>query len=295
VAGPLVGIVRRSGFISRRAWSRAVAVVAGLLAAAPAPPPAGNPDAGQILQRAEEIRSPQIDYTVDFRLRAVDPNSSWKERTAAYTMIAHGKDYSLVVMREPKQFYPGTLLIREGLYWLLLPRSERPFQLAPRHVLNGDISNGDLARGNLIAYYDVRLDGEETVRGEPCWRLELTRARNLALYKRIRGWITKRDFRPWTFEYYGETGALLKIAHYEDYRKTPLGVRSMRIEVENRIRPGERTTLTFSDLREFDASKLTYTPQALREFRDAALSVLDAGGGQVKAEELLTILGGEEP
>ena len=133
------------------------------------------------------------------------------------------------------------------------------------------------------------------MRGEPCWRLELTRVKNLALYKRIRAWITKRGFRPWKFEYYGETGALLKIAHYEDYRKTPLGVRSMRIEVENRIRPGERTTLTFSNLREFDASRLTYTPQALREFRDAALSVQDAGGGQASPEDLLTILGGEGP
>ncbi|MDX1389437.1 MAG: hypothetical protein R3344_09630, partial [Acidobacteriota bacterium] len=86
-----------------------------------------------ILRRAEQIRSPQEDYAVDFELFVVDPDSSWKERTARYTMIAHGKDYSLVVMHEPEQFYPGTLLIAKGLYWLLLPRSSKPFQLAPRH------------------------------------------------------------------------------------------------------------------------------------------------------------------
>jgi hypothetical protein len=150
------------------------------------------PGGWEILRRAEEVRSPEIDYAVEFVLKATDPASSWKERTASYMMIAHGKDYSLVMMREPSQFYPGTLLIAKGFYWLLLPRSEKAFQLAPRHVLNGDISNGDLARGNLLAFYKVYLQGEATIRGEPCWHLELTRTTNLAMYKKIHAWITKK-------------------------------------------------------------------------------------------------------
>ena len=133
------------------------------------------PKARKILARAEQIRSPEQDYTVELSLKVTDPTTFWKERGAAYMLIAHGKDYSFIMMREPKAFYSGTLLIDRGLYWLLLPRSEKPIQLAARQVLSGDIANGDLARGNLIKYYDVRLDGEEVVREEPCWRLELTR------------------------------------------------------------------------------------------------------------------------
>ncbi len=249
------------------------------------------PGGWHVLHRAEEVRSPEIDYAVEFVLKVTDPASSWKERTASYMMIAHGKDYSLVMMREPSQFYPGTLLIAKGFYWLLLPRSEKAFQLAPRHVLNGDISNGDLARGNLLAFYEPRVLGEATIRGEPCWRLELTRTTNLAMYKKIHAWITKKDYRPWRFHYYGETGALLKVADYEDYRETELGIRSMRIRVQNKVRPGEETVLTFSNLRKIDASVLNYTREGLPAFRNAALAKKKLDGEQAQAEDLLRALG----
>ncbi len=196
------------------------------------------------------------------------------------------------LLNKPSQFfYLFWLLIAKGFYWLLLPRSEKAFQLAPRHVLNGDISNGDLARGNLLAFYEVRLQGEATIRGEPCWRLELTRTTNLAMYKKIHAWITKKDYRPWRFHYYGETGALLKVADYEDYRETALGIRSMRIRVQNKIRPGEETVLTFSNLRKIDASVLNYTREGLRAFRNAALAKKKLDGEQAQAEDLLRALG----
>ena len=248
------------------------------------------PTAREILRRAEEVRSPATDYTVDFTLDATDPGTSWKERSATYTLVAQGKDYSFVMMRQPKLFYPGTLLIAKGLYWMLLPRSKKPFQLAPRHVLSGDISNGDLARGNLLEYYDVELDGEETVRDEPCWRLKLTRSSFLGMYKSIRARITKKDFRPWKFEYYGETGALLKAADYEDYRETALGIRAMRIQVYNRVRPGEKTVLTFSNLRPIDASVLDFSIAGMQAFRDMALE-RTISEKQVEVEELLTAFG----
>ena len=248
------------------------------------------PPARKILARAEKIRNPGLDYTVELGLKVIDPKTHWKERTAAYTMIAHGKDYSLIMMREPRTFYPGTLLIDRGLYWLLLPRSEKAIQLAARQVLRGDIANGDLARGNLVEHYDARLDGEEVVREEPCWRLELTRAQDVAMYKRIRAWITKKDSRPWKFEYYGETDTLLKVAYYEDYRETALGVRSMRIVVENSMRPSEKTVLTFSDLRAIDASGFDFSRERMPAFRDAAQAKLKKSGVQARTEDLIALI-----
>ena len=77
------------------------------------------------------------------------------------------------------------------------------------------------------------------------------------------------------------------MASYEDYRKTPIGVRSMRIEVESRIRRGEKTTLTFSDLRKIDASGLDFTREGLSAIRDAAMAYLKSEGVQVGVEELV--------
>jgi len=264
-------------------------------APAPAAGPASGPAAGQgpaaeILRRAEEIRSPEIDYALDFTLRAVNPTTVWKERTARYTMIAHGKDHGLVLMREPAQFYPGTLLIMRGLYWLLLPKAARPLQLSAQSVLEGDISYGDLARGNLLRNYTARLDGEEKIGGARCWRLELTRIGYEANYPRIRCWVEKRNSRPRKFEYYGKTGSLLKTALYEQYEKTALGLRPVRIVVTSPGRPDETTTLLFSDLRPLDLSHVSFTVDGLVAFRDAARSRLGADGTQSRVEDLVAQL-----
>ena len=268
------------------------ALILGTVAcAAGSPASAAPPTAGEILARAEAVRSPELDYAVDFRLEVVRERGALRKRSASYTMIAHGKDESLVVMREPHGFYPGTLLIRGAQYWLLLPRATKPYQLSPRHVLNGDISNGDLARGNLLRHYVPRLLGKETVRDERCWQLELEPSSRLAVYSRIRVWITRRQAYPWRFEYYGGTGSLLKVVDYDDYRETPLGIRSMRIEVENKVRVGEHTTLTFSELRPIDTSGLSYTPEGLQAFRDSALTRQERDGRQAELEELLDLVG----
>ncbi len=247
--------------------------------------------ASEILRRAEEIRSPETDYAVDFALRAVNPTSAWKERSARYSLIAHGKDHSLILIREPATFYPGTLLIMRGLYWLLMPKAEKPLQLSAQIVLEGDISYGDLARGNLVRNYAVRLDGEEKVRGARCWRLELTQTGSEANYPRVRCWVEKRSFRPRKFEYYGKTGALLKTALYEEYRKTRLGVRPVRIEVTSPSRPDETTTLLFSDLRPLELSHVSFTTEGLIAFREAARSLLGAHGSQSRVEDLVASLG----
>ena len=269
--------------------------VAGLTAAAPPASAREKLDASEILRRAEEVRSPDRDYAVDFTLHVVSPDSVWKERTARYTMIAHGKDHSLVLVRQPKSFYPGTLLIERHRYWLMFPRSQKPIQLSAQQILNGDISNGDLTRGNLLNHYKPRIDGEEKLDGKRCWRLELTQNSNVVHYPRIRYWIDKKKLRPVKFEYYGKTGALLKTAHYEDYRKGPLGVRSMRIVVETYKREDEKTTMTFTNLREIDTSPLSFTREGMIAFRDLAREKYQAEGEQAQPEDLIAELGAGAP
>jgi hypothetical protein len=268
-------------------------VLAGGLAALGAA--AVAPDAREILRRAEDVRSPELDYAVEFRLDATDPGTSWKQRSSAYTMIARGKDQSIVLMREPQAFHSGALLMTEGAFWLQLPHAERPLQLSPLHVLGGDAAYGDLARGNLLASYEPRLDGEEDVGGEPCYRLELVRTRSSALHPRLRYWVTKQGYRPKKLAFYGNTQTVLRIAHYEDYREGPLGLRSMRIDVDHPARPHERTVLTFSQLRPLDLSRLELTRETLPAIRDAVRAQLESDGTHARAEDLVQALGAAKP
>src|SRR5262245_14599996 len=149
----------------------AAALPAGLQA--PIAAPRREPDAVEILKRSEEVRSPDIQYAVDFTITVKDDYTPGVPRSASYTMVASGKDSSMVLMQQPEGFYGGTLLIRKGEYWLILPKASRSLQLSSEQVLRGDIANGDLARGNLLATYRPSVTGQETMDRDRCWRLEL--------------------------------------------------------------------------------------------------------------------------
>jgi len=207
-------------------------------------------------------------------------------------MIARGKNRSMVLMLEPKGFYGTTLLIRDGEYWLVASRATKPIQLSAEQILSGDVSNGDVARANLLTDYQPRLDGEETIEADPCWRLELTARSQKQRYPRVRAWIERKKFLPRQLEFYGMTGALIKTAHYRNYEKTPLGIRSMRLDVESSTELNRKTSMVFTNLRKVNASPIDFSPEGMLAFRDAALAKLEADGRQAHPQDLLEALSG---
>lgn len=226
-------------------------------------------DPAEILRRSEKVRSPSVDYAVDFSVSVLDDYTPGQPRSASYTMIASGKERAMALMLGPDQFHGGTLLIRGSEYWLLLPKSTRAIQLSGDAIRRGDVANGDVARANLVAEYEPTLDGEETVDGEPCFRLQLAALSEDAYYPKIRGFVTKGRYLPKKYEYYGRSGSLLRTAVYGDYRKTPLGMHSMKLEVKSPQEMNRTTTMVFSNLRRTDASTVEFTPEGMIRFREA--------------------------
>jgi hypothetical protein len=249
-----------------------------------------EPDASELLRRAEEVRSPDMQYAVDFTITVRDDYTPGVPRSATYTMVASGKDSTMVLMLRPEGFYGGTLLIESGEYWLILPKATRSLQLSSEQVLRGDIANGDLARGNLLAAYRPRLTGQETVGDDRCWRLELAPAGPEARYARIVLWAAVKDGGPRKLEYYGQTEALLRTVLYHDYRRTALGLRSMRLEVDSPLEMRRKTTLVFSNLRRVNPGPIVFTPDGMVPFRDAAMARRHEGGAPASIEEILTVL-----
>src|SRR5262249_37506042 len=160
----------------------------------------------------------------------------------------------------------------------------KALQLSSEQVLRGDISNGDLARANLLSQYEARLDGEETVEGDRCWRLELAPKAQGERFSRIVGWISDKTVLPLKSAYDGRSGSLLKSARYLDYRKTPIGVRPTRLEIDTPDDMSRKTTMTFSNLRKIDASPLRFTPDGMLAFRDAAKAKKEGSGAAARTE-----------
>jgi hypothetical protein len=225
---------------------------------------------GEILRQAEEVRSPSLDYAVDFSISVADDYTPGKTRTASYTMIAAGKARAIILMLGPDPFFGGTLLSRDREFWLLLPLASRAIQLSSKALLRGDESSGELARTDLSEGYDAKLDGEEPVDGEPCFRLELAARSADSAFPRVRAFIAKGKVRPVKYEYYGRDGALRRTARYGDYKKTPLGTRPMKLTIDSDVATHRTTTMVFSNLRRADASTVDFSPEGMIPFRDAA-------------------------
>jgi len=250
--------------------------------------------ASAILQRSEKNRSPEGNYAVDFTITVRDDRIAAPVRTVSFAMLVHGREQAIVLMLAPQPFYGGSLLIAFGEYWLLLPRADRPLQLSRDQVLRGDVANGDLARSNLAEEYRPHLEGEESIEGEPCFRLELIRARSTARYSRILCWVSTREQQTRKLEFYGLTGSLLSTARYRNYRKTSVGVLPVSIEISSGVDPHQKSTIAFSDARAIDLSKIAFTPAGLEAFKTAALRLAGAGEAPPRLEAILARLVGDD-
>jgi hypothetical protein len=265
-----------------------IAVLVALQLAAAAGAEARPTGAEQILRKAEEIRNPDLDYAVDFTIHGVSRGAAVKERDASYSMLARGKDRTVILMRTPEFLYGALVLMAEDRYWMLLPKASKPWELSGAQMMNGDIATGELARINLTRGYTASLSGEETLNGEVCFRLELQTENDAARYTRIVYWVAKKGFLPRKLEHYGRTGGLLKTVVYGDYRKGALGLRSMRLDIESFDEWKEGSTLSFSNLRKLEVPPASFTADGLIPFRDAALAARDtAAAGDVPLERIV--------
>ena len=269
---PLANVALRAVF---------VLVAIGLVEARP-------PGAEEILNRAEEIRNPDLDYAVDFTIHTELRGATVSERDASYSMIASGKDRTVILMRSPVELYGALVLMANERSWMLLPRASKPWELSAALMVNGDVAAGDLARANLTRGYTVTLSGEEPIGGVACWRLELHPTSSTAHYTRIVYWVAKKRFLPRKLEHYGRMGGLIKIVRYGNFRKGALGLRSMRLEIESVGDWKEGSTLSFANLREIDSASTSFTPEGMIAFRDAAIAVREAAGdADVSLERIL--------
>lgn len=246
------------------------------------------PSADQILRKAEAIRNPALDYAVDFTIHGVTHSDPVSERDASYSMIASGKDKTMILMRSPSSLYGALVLMADGKYWMLLPRASKTWELAAVQMQAGDIATGYLARVNLMRGFKATFGGEDDVDGEACWRLELMPEDTESRYARIVYRVAKESFLPRTIEFYGRTEKLAKSVRYLDYRKGALGLRPMRLSLESLDEWKEAGTLTFSNLRKIDPKLTAFTQEGMIVFRDAAIAAQQAArSDDIPVEALL--------
>jgi outer membrane lipoprotein-sorting protein len=188
--------------------------------------------------------------TPDFK-RSLTMESWWIEKSASEP------DKSLIVIRAPSKEEGNKWLKVGNEMWNYLRATETVIKIPPSMMLqswNGsDFTNDDLAReSSLSRDYEPELTGEETIAGEPCWKLVLKPEPDApVVWGKLYIWVRKADLLPATVQYFDEKGTLVRTLIYSDVRK--LGGRTIPTtwEMVNHARDGHRTVFRIEEI-EFD-------------------------------------------
>jgi outer membrane lipoprotein-sorting protein len=180
--------------------------------------------AQEILRRADEVRNPQIDYTVRVMVTSKKPNGS--NRVHVYEVMVSGRDKATVKTIKPSIDKGRVLLMREKDLWAFLPSVSKPLRVSFRERLIGEVANGDLARTNFTGDYTPTIAGTERQDGRDCWKLDLHATADDVTYARVVLWVERTTFHPRRAEFYAVSGRLLKMCSYARY-----------VEMGGRLRP----------------------------------------------------------
>jgi outer membrane lipoprotein-sorting protein len=239
--------------------------VSALLAALAAPSLALAlpPEAPTILRRADRaVLGETATYTL--RMTVVRPNKP--ERVVEMKGWKKGDEQGLVRYTAPAK-ERGTAYLRSGdSTWLYLPSAEKVVRVgAKQNFGGGDFSNADIFRLSLIKDYDPTLAGEETVEGQPCYRLELKAKDRSIAYDRVVYWVRKDGtFYPVRADYYTLSGKRLKSLVLSQVKPIGGRPRPTLLTMESRVDEGSLTRLEFLTIQ--DDARLDdrlFTPSAL--------------------------------
>ena len=187
-------------------------VLCVLLAALPVPALAQAPTALELLQSADRARGglgQGITWTV-----TSDATEDGERTSRTFLVKARGND-ALVEALAPARYKGELMLFNDRTIWFVKPGLKKPVSISARQRLTGLAANGDIASTNYARDYDGTVVGEETVDGEPTWKLELKAKAKNVTYDRIRSWISKKRRLGVKAEFLTVGGEVFKAASFE--------------------------------------------------------------------------------
>ncbi|KKB61280.1 hypothetical protein WM40_24065 [Robbsia andropogonis] len=170
---------------------------------------------------------------------------------------ASGKWLDIVQYVDPPRDAGKTLLNDGDALWFYDPASGASLRISMQQRLLGQASNGDVLTINYSRDYHARLTGEATVddadkNRHDCNIVEFSAASNSAVYGRLEYWIDKSTNAIVKGKCYADSGQLLKLVYYREYKPALGGVRPMQAVLIDAVNTRLVTTMNFSDFRAVD-------------------------------------------
>ena len=122
---------------------------------------------------------------------------------------------------------------------------------------------GFIGTGNNFAFFPTII-GREEFDGQATIVLSLSAADRGVTYSKVKYWVAEKDNRPLKAEFYALSGRLLKTARYEEFKDMAGRVRPTRLVLEDALREGEVSVLTYETMKIRDLPERMFTREYLR-------------------------------
>jgi outer membrane lipoprotein-sorting protein len=206
---------------------------------------AATPDAEALLKRSDAYRNGWPSYVLRVKITHYEAGKADEEKL--YEASQKGTEKTYIEFLSPREKGQHLLMLGDDM-WIYLPDTSRPIRITPLERLNGDASNGDVARTNLaIDYTPVYLRAEK-VGAEQCYVLNLTARRKGSTYQRILYWLRVEDARPVKAEFYLTSGKHIKSATFDEYATVGGHTLLRRWTLTDEIRHNSRSVLEYSGI-----------------------------------------------
>lgn len=230
------------------------AVTTAPIASNAAPHEASAPTADQILERADEIRSPSSSYQMEVEVESSDGS------TSRFQVDIGGIDATLIKSKAPAREVGKNFLMVGADMWAYLPNIRRSVRVALNQKLSGQAANGDISRMRWRGDYNPQIESQEAA----AWVLLLKAKGPGTTYDSIRVWINKENFRPIKGEFLTSAGRPLKRITYDDYRDIGGGIRPTKMRIESADKAGDYSILTIQTMREKAFPSSYFTQSSLQ-------------------------------
>ena len=201
-----------------------------------------------LLSKVDAYRNAFDSFVVDVDLTSTTADGH--SETSKFHVYGKGSDRSVVEFTAPQSEKGKYLLMLRDAMWIYMPSASRPIRISPLQRLMGQASNGDVARTSFSVDYTqqaVAEDGDAYV-------LDLAAKDPSIAYNRVRLWVDKTTYEPRRADFYVVSGKLIKRATYR-------GTDS--IEIDDLLRPGNRTVMRYSNRAAHDNPDRMFTKDAL--------------------------------
>ena len=217
-----------------------------------------NPSAQEFVKKADEVRNPKKPFRLDNKLTEYQSglvNNNMSLVVYSKEDETSGQYKSVVIYKEPARDLGKTVLLNGTKMWFYDPSSKASVRISPQQRLIGQASEGDVVTVNLAKDYQAKLLGQESLedadhKKKKCWHLDLSPAKDDAVYNRIEYWVEEGTYYPVKGKFYSDSGRLLKIAYYHNYEMQMGALRPTEVIIIDAVNSKMVTTMNFSNYRE---------------------------------------------